>query len=184
MHRRTSLLAVAFLLLASGSVRAETRACASCFLGVYDDPEMTRTSGSVAAFQIKSVYLGLTVGDGAALASLDFEARYPTGFTVIDVTSFVTGATYEPHGDGVRVTLPQCVSHSRSLFRVRVLTFGAARDAVVQLSNAVGRSCGGAPEDRWSLPAGCYVANPSAGGSPCATGLEPSSWTAIKGLFK
>lgn len=179
-----SIAAAAFLLLAPVPAATGARTCAECYLGVYDDPEMTRTTGSVATFQIKSVYLGLTVGDGVALAAIDFEARYPSGFTVIDVTSFLNGASYEPHGDGVRVTLPECVSQSRVLFRVRVLALGAARDAVVQLSNAVGRACGGVPGEQWSLPAGCYVANPSGGRSPCATGLEPASWSAMKALFK
>lgn len=167
-----------------GRAQEVTRDCGNCLLGVYDDGQMTRTSGTISPFQVKTVYLGIRLGPGMSISNLKFEAVYPLGFTVLDVFSYITGASYIPNGNGVVVDWPACVSGTKALFRVRVFTFGSVRDAVVMLRNAEVGSCQAPAADRWRIGTGCYVLNPSARPPACSTGLAPSTWTAMKGLFK
>jgi hypothetical protein len=183
---RHGALAAAFLLLAlaAGSAVAEVRTCADCYLGVYDDQAMTRSSGQVGFFQVKSVYLGVRLAAEVRISDLEFEATYPGGFTVIDYDSFISGARITPTATGVRVEWPQCVSGTRALFRVRVFSLSSVRNATVQLRNATSASCPGGPANSWRIPAGCYVLNPSGPPTACAVGVEPSSWSTVKELFR
>jgi hypothetical protein len=163
---------------------AETRACTGCYVGVYDDVAMTRTTGTIGLFEVKSVYLGVRLTDGVRLSKLDLEASYPGGFTVVDYTSYVANARITPTDTGVRVEWPTCVTGTRVLFRVRVITLSSVRNAVVQLRNAIGTGCPAASGTEWLIPAGCYVLNPGGNPRACATGVEPSTWSRMKDLFK
>lgn len=168
---------------AAAPAAAESRACADCFLGVYDDAQMTRSTGSIPRFELKSIYLGLRLPDGVGISSLTFAATYPDGFTVIDYASYVDGATLRPGDASVTVEWPQCIRGSRLLFRVRLFTFGSMRDAVLQLRDAVGAGCDAVRGDRWLVPAGCYVGNPT-GRAGCAVGVRAATWAGMKDLFK
>jgi hypothetical protein len=162
---------------------AETQSsCSECFLGVYDDVAMTRSSGSISFFEVKDVYLGIRLPPGVRISKLEFDATYPGGFTVVDYTSFVTGAHVTQTASGVRVDWLQCVSGTRALFRVRVFGLGSVRNAVVQLRNAIATSC--TATDTIRLPSGCYVLNPVGSRPPCAVGVEQTCWSAMKELFR
>jgi hypothetical protein len=68
------------------------------------------------------------------------------------------------------------------LFSVRVFSFDAVRDAVLQLRDARGTSCEN-PSDVWRVPAGCYVLNPTVRAG-CTTAVEHATWAGMKELFK
>jgi hypothetical protein len=178
---------VAAALLGSTPARAEPVAetCTSCFLGVYDDTSMSRTTGTISPFEIKSVYLGIQLGeDVTGLETLTFDATYPDGFTVLDVTPYVPGGDINTIGStSVRVEWPRCIEGSRLLFRVRLLSLRSVQNTAVQLRNAVLQTCSASGSRTVQIPAGCYVLNPR-GASPCATGIQPATWSATKGLYK
>lgn len=180
---RSSLLVLLLLLFRPGQAAAETL-CAACRLGVFDDRALTRDWGTIQPFQIKSVYVGLRLGDGfVGVRDLQFDATYPSGFTFLDVTSFSSGATIEPLGSNrVRVSWTLCVPPSQVLFRVRFLTFRSVRDAAVQIHDARMTPCAGT--EPVSILGGCYILNPTGQPTPCTTGLEAASWTTWKELFK
>jgi hypothetical protein len=157
--------------------------CDGCLLGIFDDAQLTKTAGNIGVFEVKTVYLGLRQPAGLSIGSLQFEASYPGGFTPIDYTSYVQGAKLSASATSVRVEWPQCVTGTRVLFRLRFLSFGSVRDAVVQLRNAEATACSGSNGDRWLLPTGCYVLNPSRG-SGCTTGVKTATWAGMKELFK
>jgi hypothetical protein len=176
--------ALALLCGLAGRGAADTRACAGCFVGVYDDPQMTRTSGQVSWFAVKPIYLGVQLSPGVALSGLRLLANYPLGFTVLDYLSYVAGAQITPSGDGVRIDWPQCVTGTRLLFRVNVFSIGTVQDAVLQLRDAEGVACGSNGAEVFRIPAGCYVLNPSRSQPACATPVAASSWGAVKELFR
>ena len=182
--RLGSWVAVVAFAVATGPAAADPPLCPDCLLGVYDDVALTRTSGSASVFQVKSIYLGVRLGAGVRMDQLDFEATYPSGFTVIDVTAYVDGATYDVGGNTAHVAWPTCVSGTRALFRVRVLTTTSVRNGIVLLKNAVGNACGTSATESWTMPAGCYVLNPAGSTPPCATEVEPATWSIVKGLFR
>jgi hypothetical protein len=184
MRMLSGLVAAAMLLWSSGAQASESNLCQDCLLGVYDDGAMTRTTGTISVFQIKSVYLGVRLSPGVRIDQLDFEAVYPPGFTVIDVHPYVSGATYDVGGNTAHVAWPTCVSGTRALFRVRVLTTTSVRNGIVQLRNSTGRACGTGAASSWLLPAGCYVLNPSGSAPPCATAVTAATWTIVKELFR
>ena len=168
---------------AAAPAAAASRACSQCFLGVYDDAQMTRTTGAIARFEVKSIYMGVHLPDGVGISALTFGATYPDGFIVLDYHSYVEGATLRP-GDGrVTVEWPQCIRGSQLLVRVRLFTFGSVRDGVLQLRDASATGCDAVRDDRWLVPAGCYVANPT-GRAGCAVGVQAATWTGMKALFK
>jgi hypothetical protein len=179
--RRTWLAWVLVPWLAA-PVCAQTRLCSGCFLGVYDDPQMTRATGGIARFEVKTIYLGLRLSAGVGISSLSFDATYPGGFFVVDYTPYVSGTSFRENGSGILVEWPTCVRGSRMLFAVRVFTFDAVRDAVLQLRDARGKSCEN-PSDLLRIPAGCYVLN-STGRSGCLTAVESATWAGMKYLFK
>jgi hypothetical protein len=164
-------------------VAAEPQACSDCFLGVYDDLQMTRSSGSIGRFEIKPIYLGIRLPQGVGIRSLSFSATYPDGFTMIDYSSLVNGATFRLDGAGVTLEWPQCVVGSRVLFVLRLFTFASIRDAVLQLRSAEAAGCDSVRADRWLVPAGCYILNPT-GRSGCSVGVEHATWSGMKELFK
>jgi hypothetical protein len=172
-------LLVSFL----GASAAASPLCGDCLLGVFDDPQLTKTSGTIGLFEVKSVYLGLRQPAGLAVSLLQFEASYPNGFTPIDYMSYIEGAKLTAGANSVRVEWPQCVTGTRALFRIRFLSFGSVHDAVVQLRNAEATACAAPGADRWLLPTGCYVLNPSRS-SGCTTGVEAATWAGMKELFK
>ena len=174
-----------FVLAAGATVpaTATTFYCPDCHLGVYDDAQMTRNTGTIFPFQVKSIYLGIRMPAGVGITSLSFSASYPDGFLVMDYYSYVDGATIYPGDSGVTVQWSECLRGSQLLFRARLMTFGLVRDAVLQLGDAVGTSCDGLRDDRWLIPAGCYVANPT-GGMGCAVGVRAATWAQMKELFK
>jgi hypothetical protein len=157
--------------------------CEGCLLGIFDDPQLTQTTGTMAAFEVKTVYLGLRQPAEFGLADLQFEASYPNGFTPIDYTSDIEGAELTAGASSVHVEWPQCVTGTRVLFRLRFLSFGSVRDAVLRLRNAEAAACAGPGADRWLLPTGCYVLN-SSRGSACTTGVKAATWAGMKELFK
>jgi hypothetical protein len=179
--RSVSLLGLA-VLFAAASAAAALPICSECLLGVYDDAQLTRTSGTAGSFELKSVYLGIRLPAGVRIRSLGFTAVYPSGFSVIDWTSYVNGVRVTPVGSGVRVEWPECIAGTRLLFRVRVFGFGLLRDAVLQLRDATATSCDGAQD--WRVPAGCYILNPSGPPVACGVGTEPSTWSVVKELFR
>jgi hypothetical protein len=168
----------------TAAAASEPLICQDCHLGVYDDLAMTRSTGTVSIFQIKSVYLGVRLASGVQVDQLDFEATYPAGFTVVDVTPYLSGATYNVGDNRAHVQWPQCVTGVRALFRVRVLTVTSVRNGLVQLRNVVARGCGNGTTASWLMPSGCYVLNPSGPTRPCATGATPVTWTIVKELFR
>lgn len=170
--------------LGATAASAESTVCRDCLLGVYDDQAMTRTRGTISLFQIKSVYLGVELATGVRIDELSFRATYPAGFTVIDITPYVAGATYDIAGNTAQVRWPSCVSGTRALFRVRVLTTQTVRNGLVQLTQSEGQACGNGATASWILPAGCYVLNPSTSAPPCATDVAPATWTIVKELFR
>jgi len=178
-------VAAAFAIAAAGPAHAAPENCPSCVLGVYDDAAMTRSSGTIGAFQTKSVYVGIQLGEGyTSFDELHFDAEYPAGFNVLEVTPYVTGGTIAPEGArGVGVTWPRCVTGSRLLFRVRVFTTRSVRDAVVRIEKASFTTCDSTARNV-TLPGGCYVLNPSGRATPCTTRLQASTWGSIKTLFK
>ncbi len=181
-----SLIAASMFAAPSGQAQSAPQTCAGCFLGVYDDAAMSRTTGTISPFQIKSVYLGIQLGDEVAgLEKLSFEATYPAGFTVLEVTPYVTGANILSTGSrSVRVEWPSCVQGSRLLlFRVRLLSTRSVQNAAVQIRGAMLQTCATAGASTVEIPAGCYVLNPR-GPSPCATAVMPTTWSATKGLYK
>jgi hypothetical protein len=127
--------------------------------------------------------LGIHLPAGVGIASLTFGATYPDGFLVIDYDSYVDGAALRPGDASVTVEWPQCIRGSQLLVRLRLFTFGSVRDAVLQLRDAVGAGCDAARDDRWLMPAGCYVANPT-GRAGCAVGVQAATWAGMKALFK
>jgi hypothetical protein len=169
------------LLCAASSAPALTL-CSECLLGVYDDPQLTLTSGTASPFQLKSVYLGIHLASGVSISSLTFTAAYPSGFSVIDWTSYVNGVRISPVGDGVRVEWPDCIAGTQLLFRVRVLGIGLFHDAVLRLRDVTATRCDGA--DTWRIPAGCYILNPSGPPVACGVAAQPSSWSVVKELFR
>ncbi len=180
-----AFLGLAAAIVACATVAsAESSICGDCYLGVYDDLAMTRVSGVASSFQVKSLYLGLRLGPGVNITDIDFFASYPAGFEVIDVESYVPGATYETVGHVAHVHWPSCVGGSLALFRVRVITTTMPHNAVVQLQSVLAKPCGGAPVEAWRIPAGCYVLNPGSSRPPCATAVEASTWSLVKGLFR
>lgn len=187
MRIRTSglVLAAGTFAFASGAVGSESVDCTDCHLGIYDDVAMTRTSGTISPLQTKSIYLGIELGDGVpSIGTLDFEATYPSGFTVLDVTSYVSDADYEPgNANSVRIAWPRCISGKRLLYRIRVITFRSVRDAAVQLQNAIALGCSDKTQS-WRIPSGCYAVNPGSRTSPCALAVQPSTWGGVKGLFR
>lgn len=180
-----SFVAVVTLVAPSGQAQSAPEVCTGCYLGVYDDAAMTRTTGSVSPFQIKSVYLGIRFGDEVTgLEKLSFEATYPSGFTILDVTPYVAGADIITTGArSLRVEWPRCVQGSRLLFRVRLLTTRSVQNAAVQIRSASVQSCAAVGSKSVKIPAGCYVLNPR-GASPCATSVQPVTWSITKGLYK
>jgi hypothetical protein len=140
MNRLLACSWVAAALIGPSAARSEPAAetCSSCYLGVYDDAAMTRTSGTISFFEIKSVYLGIHLDESVTgLETLAFEATYPAGFTVLDVTSYVSGADIQTTGsNAVRVEWPNCVQGSRLLFEVQLLSTRSVQNAAVQISNA------------------------------------------------
>lgn len=170
--------------LAVWASTAAGEVCQNCLLGVFDDQAMTRRTGSVSIFQVKSVYLGMELDADVSIDELTFDATYPTGFTVVDVTAFVSGATYDVGGNSAAVHWPACVSGTRVLFRVRVLTTTSVRNGLVQLHNVVARGCNVGTPESWPLPSTCYVINPSGGTPPCVTSTTPATWTIVKELFR
>ena len=178
---------VAAALLGSSPARTEPapESCASCYLGVYDDASMSRTTGTISLFEIKSVYLGIQLSEGiTGFESLAFEATYPAGFTVLDVTPYVPGADIHTAGsNSVRVEWPHCVQGSRLLFRVRLLSTRSVQNAAMQIRNATLRTCAASGARTVQIPAGCYVLNPR-GASPCTSGIVPATWSGTKGLYK
>ena len=178
-------LGLAAAILACATVAsAESSVCGNCYLGVYDDLAMTRASGVASSFQVKSLYLGMRLATGVRITDIDFLASYPAGFSVVDVESYVPGATYETVGNIAHVHWPSCVGGTLALFRVRVITTSTPRNSVVQLQGVFAQPCGGAPAESWRIPAGCYVLNPSSSRPPCATQIETSTWSLVKGLFR
>lgn len=169
---------------ASIAAAGEPDLCRDCLLGVYDDQAMTRTRGSIQIFQVKSVYLGVQLSPGVQIDELRFTASYPPGFTVIDVSPLVSGATYDVGANSAHVTWSQCVTGTRALFRVRVLTTTTVRDGLVQLRQSEGSACGNGATSSWILPAGCYVLNASSSTPPCATDVAPVTWSIVKELFR
>lgn len=167
------------------AVAAEPADCDGCYLGIYDDAAMTRTSGAIAPLQTKSIYLGIELGAGVpSIGALQFQADYPSGFTVLDVTSYVAGADYEPGGaNSVSIQWPGCIAGKRLLYRIRVLTFRSVRDVAVQIRNAIGVGCTDKSRS-WRIPSGCYVVNPGSRTPPCALAVAPSTWSGVKGLFR
>lgn len=172
------------LVVAVRAAAASADVCQDCVLGVYDDLAMTRRTGTVSIFQVKSVYLGLQLGPGVGIDELTFDATYPAGFTVVDVTAYVSGATYDVGGNSASVRWTQCVSGTRALFRVRVLTTVSVRDGLVQLHQVMARGCTGGTPRSWLLPSTCYVINPTRGTPPCVTEATPATWTIVKELFR
>jgi len=185
--RRFLFAMIAGMMLAAPSGHAQTAplTCVGCFLGVYDDAAMTRTSGTIYPFQVKSVYLGIQFDDEVTgLEKLSFEALYPTGFTVLDVTPYVAGAEIVTTGSrSVRVEWPRCVQGKRVLFRVRLLTTRSVQNVAVQIRSAALQSCAAAGSRSVGIAAGCYVLNPR-GTPPCTTGVVPATWSSTKGLYK
>jgi len=180
-----SLIAVTMFAAPRGQAQTAPQTCAGCFLGVYDDAAMSRISGTISPFQIKSVYLGIQFGDAVTgLEKLSFEATYPPGFTVLEVTPYVAGANIVTTGSrSVRVEWPRCVQGSRLLFRVRLLSTRSVQNAAVQIRGATLQTCTAAGASTVGIPAGCYVLNPR-GPSPCTTGIVPTTWSITKGLYK
>jgi hypothetical protein len=175
-----------FVALAAGvaaPAAAASRACPDCFFGVYDDAQMTRSTGAVARFEVKSIYLGIRLPDGVGITALTFGATYPDGFIVLDYYSYVDGAVFRPGDASVTVEWPRCIRGSQLLVRLQLFTLGTVRDAVLQLRDAAGAGCDGVTGDRWLLPAGCYVANPT-GQAGCAVGVRAATWAGMKALFK
>jgi hypothetical protein len=162
----------------------EAVTCHDCLLGVYDDLAMTRTTGIISIFQVKSVYLGVRLRPDVRIDQLSFDAQYPTGFSVVDVTAYVNGATYDLAGNHADVRWPQCVTGTRALFRVRVMTTSSVRHALLRLTNVEARACSGSTTESWLLPSGCYVMNPRGQTPPCATTSTPATWTVVKELFR
>ncbi len=162
---------------------AATRVCSDCYLGVYDDAQMTRSTGWIALFEVKSIYLGIRLPDAVGISTLSFSALYPDGFTIVDYYSYVSGAILRPGDTSVTVEWPQCIRGSRLLFRVRLFAFTSRRDAVLQLRDAAGAGCDAVRGDTWLLSAGCYVANPT-GQTGCAMGVQAATWAGMKELFK
>jgi hypothetical protein len=175
---------IAFSALALPAFAHAVSDCSDCSIGVYDDVQLTRTTGTMGAFQVKSVYLGMHLPPGISAQTLRFDAIYPAGFTLLDVSSYIADANYVPQGTGVKVDWPHCVSGTRALFRIRVFSFGAVRDAVLQLRNAEIGSCANPLGERWRVFSGCYVLNPSGRPAGCAVAVEPATWSATKALFK
>lgn len=179
---RALLLLAMSVLLAAVTSAAALPVCTDCLLGVYDDSQLTRVSGTAGPFELKSVYVGIRLPDGMRIDTLSFSAAYPIGFSVIDWSSYVPGVTLTPAGSGIRVEWPVCIAGTRLLFRVRVLGIGILRDAILRLQDATASGCDGA--QAWRVPAGCYILNPS--GPPVACGVEtaPSTWSLVKELFR
>jgi hypothetical protein len=182
--RLAGMAVVAWASMASVAAAGQADLCRDCLLGVYDDQGMTRNRGSIQIFQVKSVYLGVHLAAGVQIDDLRFTASYPPGFTVIDVTPLVSGATYDVGDNTAHVTWPQCVSGTRALFRVRVLTTTTVRNGLVQLSQTEASACGNGATASWILPAGCYVLNASSSAPPCATEVAPVTWSVVKELFR
>jgi hypothetical protein len=187
MNRLLACSWVAAALIGPSLARSEPAAetCSTCYLGVYDDVAMTRTTGSISFFEIKSVYLGIHLGESVTgLETLTFDATYPPGFTVLDVTPYVSGADIQTSGsNSVRVEWPRCVQGSRLLFRVRLLSTRSVQNAAVQIRNATLQTCAASGARTVQIPAGCYVLNPR-GPSPCTTGIVAATWSSTKGLYK
>jgi len=180
-----SCIAAALIGPAKAGAQPAAETCESCFLGVYDDAAMSRTTGTISRFEIKSVYLGIRLDETVTgFESIAFDGTYPDGFTVLDVTSYVPGADIQATGsNSVRVQWPQCVQGSRLLFRVELLSTSSVQNAAVQISNAELQTCAASGVRTVKIPAGCYVLNPR-GPSPCTTGIVPATWSSTKGLYK
>jgi hypothetical protein len=176
------VLVLGFALLYAASPAAALSLCSDCLLSVYDDPQLTRSSGTASAFELKSVYLGIHLAAGVSIQGLTFTAAYPTGFAVIDYSSYVNGVRIWPQGNGIRVEWPDCISGTQLLFRVRVLGIGLFHDALLQLRDVTASSCDGA--DAWRIPAGCYVLNPTGPPVACEVATGPSTWSVVKELFR
>ena len=169
----------------AGALQAQPMSCASCLVAVYDDPALTRVTGSVSPLVPKTVYLGIHMDESMSGSSLRFEASYPLGFTVLEATSYIANAKLEPTGSGgVQVTWPRCLAGTQLLFRIRAITFGAVRDAVVQIHGATLAVCSNPSASPISIPGGCFVLNPSGPSSGCSTPVQPSCWGHVKELFR
>jgi len=179
---RAAIGLVLALALSPASSFAQTT-CGGCLLGVYDDLSMTRTSGRASSFQVKTVYLGLKLAPGVSIVDLAFTASYPRGFSVVDVQSLVPGGHYDIVGNTARVHWTPCAAGTHALFRVKVLTPSAPRNALLQLNSVTARICGGPSSPTMEMPAGCYILNPSGTTPPCLTGTETATWSFVKRLF-
>ncbi len=179
--RALALLALPLLVVLAHRAAA-LPICSDCLLGVYDNPQMSITSGDAAPFELKSLYLGIRLPAGMKIRVIRFAAAYPSGFSVIDWTSYVSGVRIAAESGGVRVEWPECIAGTTLLFRVRVLGLGALEDAVLRLHDASAGGCDGTQQ--WQVPAGCYVLNPSGRPVACAVENAPSTWTLVKELFR
>src|SRR5262249_17730383 len=106
---RAAWLLRVLLALGVSPAAAQPAVCGDCFLGVYDDAAMTRTSGRASSFQVKSVYLGLRLAPGVQISDLTLEAAYPRGFAVIQVDALVAGARYNLAANTAHVHWATCV---------------------------------------------------------------------------
>lgn len=179
---RVRALLVIPLLCAAATSAAALTTCSECRLGVYDDPQLTRISGSAGLFELKSLYVGIRLPDGVRIRTLSFAADYPSGFSVIDWTSYVAGVRVTSTGPGVRVEWPACVAGTKLLFRVRVLGIGFFPNAILRLHDATAGDCDGG--DDWRVPADCYVLNPTGAPVACGVAAEPRTWSLVKELFR
>lgn len=175
------LIAVMLLGLPATSSHALTT-CFECRLGVYDDPQLTRASGTAGLFEVKSLYVGIRLPEGIRIRTLSFTADYPEGFSVIDWTSYVSGVRVTPAGNGVRVEWPSCIAGTRLLFRVRVFGMGFFPNAELQLLDATAGDCDGG--DDWRVPADCYLLNPVGSSAACGMAVLPRTWSLVKELFR
>jgi hypothetical protein len=209
---RRNLLAFLGALILAGPAAAQPHVddCFGCVLGIWDEMELTTTSGSIAVNTLKDVYIGIKLDPAQrfnGLTGIEFSIAgfgqdlLVAGFDTIVPTTRVpegpqapadTSETSQATG-GVHISWSTCLRGSQPLAKLTLLAFSEISDRVLRVMHAfppaspawrtpVFTQCDAPVFTATRVTGSFYCLNP---GPHCPIdAVESSSWSSIKQLFR
>ena len=211
---RFSLLLAALLALTAPA--AAQVDCPGCVLGIWDHQDILSANrfGTMSIGVLKSVYVGVCLAPGeTGISGAEFSVQgldglFIAGFGAVTPATLLLGSVAAPANEtgtgGVNIGWANCLSGSRALVKIDLLTFSPVVNRVLRVthkyppSNAnynlqpVVTRCDDPQFTAVRVTGGCYILNgdgfpaPSCYpfGSACTVGLSRSTWTQVKALYR
>jgi hypothetical protein len=206
-----AIVLAAALSTGSSPVLLQVEDCPACTLGLYDDLQMTRTTGTIEPFIEKSLYLGITPADSFDLRYLEFsiaglaqDPRFIISFPYEPLPiTIIQGSLAAPADTSVSTTGTGGVTiwwlgcpRSGALMWLGFICLEPVVHRVLEIKRRYPPS-----SPLWNTPVyflcdppaytptrisgGCFILNPTAcDACPCPTAVTTTSWSIVKALFR